>query len=148
MAMRSACAGGEDPDNRRDFPGGWPDEGRSAFQASGRTPDEEAVFGYARMVGRLRQNLEPLRRGRLIQLAVEDQVYVFARASEKGVAVVAFNNAKETASIEFGVPVGIGRRLSQAGVLKDRLGSGANLSLSGSKARCSLAARSAAIYSQ
>jgi glycosidase len=140
--------GGEDPDNRRDFPGGWPEDGRSAFEPSGRTPEEEAVFGYARIVARLRQNLEPLRRGRLIQLAVEGQVYVFARASEKGVAVVALNNAKEPASIEFGVPAGIGRRLSQGVVLKDRLGSGADLSLSGGRARCSLAARSAAIYSQ
>ncbi len=140
--------GGEDPDNRRDFPGGWPDDGRSAFEASGRTPEEEAVLGYARMVARLRQNLEPLRRGRLIQLAVEDQVYVFARASEKGVAVVAFNNAKEPARIEFAVPAAIGSRLSQAVVLKDRLSGGADLSLSGGRARCSLGARSAAIYSQ
>ena len=39
-----AMPGGGDPDNRRDFPGGWPGDPHNAFEASGRTPDQEAVF--------------------------------------------------------------------------------------------------------
>jgi neopullulanase len=140
--------GGEDPDNRRDFPGGWPDDGRSAFEPSGRNAEEEVISSYARKVARLRGSLEPLRRGRLIQLAVEDQVYVFARASEKGVALVAINNARDGSSVEFTVSAMIGSRVSRAAVLKDRLGSNADLSVADGKARCTLAPRSAAIYSQ
>jgi hypothetical protein len=33
-------------DNRRDFPGGWPGDPRNAFQASGRTPEEQATFAH------------------------------------------------------------------------------------------------------
>src|SRR5258708_9728735 len=34
--------GGDDPDNRRDFPGGFPADAHNAFEAAGRTPEEEA----------------------------------------------------------------------------------------------------------
>jgi hypothetical protein len=96
----------------------------------------------------LRANLEPLRRGKLIQLAVEDQVYVFARASQKGIALVAINNGKDEAKVEFAVPGVIAHRLTGTKVLKDQLGSPADLSLAGGKAKCSLPSRSAAIYSE
>ena len=43
-----AMPGGGDPDNRRDFPGGFPGDARSAFEAAGRTPDEEAVHAHVR----------------------------------------------------------------------------------------------------
>src|SRR5262249_55232169 len=43
-----AMRGGGAPDNRRDFPGGFPGDARNAFVASGRTPDEEAVFAHVR----------------------------------------------------------------------------------------------------
>src|SRR5579863_5675590 len=36
-----------DPDNRRDFPGGFPGDARNAFAATGRTPEEQDVFSYA-----------------------------------------------------------------------------------------------------
>src|SRR5262249_20000666 len=140
--------GGQDPDNRRDFPGGWPDDPRTAFEPSGRTPEEEMVFSHARKVARLRARLEPLRRGKMVQLAVEDQIYVFARMSQKGIALVAFNNGNEQAKIEFVVPRLVAPALSRTNVLKDRLGSPADLLLAGGKARCTLPARSAAIYAE
>ena len=36
--------GGDDPDNRQDFPGGFPGDTRDAFTASGRTPSEQEVW--------------------------------------------------------------------------------------------------------
>src|SRR5204862_5007025 len=39
-----AMPGGNDPDNRRDFPGGWREDTRNAFTAPGRTPAEQDVF--------------------------------------------------------------------------------------------------------
>jgi len=38
-----AMTGGADPDNRRDFPGGWTTDASNAFSASGRTPEQQAV---------------------------------------------------------------------------------------------------------
>ncbi|MCA1640096.1 MAG: cyclomaltodextrinase N-terminal domain-containing protein [Acidobacteria bacterium] len=59
-----AMPGGGDPDNRRDFPGGFPNDKRNAFTASGRTPEENDVWNHLATLGKLRLELEPLRRGR------------------------------------------------------------------------------------
>ncbi|HWO00125.1 MAG TPA: alpha-amylase family glycosyl hydrolase [Blastocatellia bacterium] len=39
-----AMAGGSDPDNRRDFPGGFPGDVRDAFSENGRTAEQKAAF--------------------------------------------------------------------------------------------------------
>ncbi len=36
--------GGDDPENRHDFPGGWPGDSHNAFEAKGRTADEKRLF--------------------------------------------------------------------------------------------------------
>ena len=38
-----AMSGGDDPDNRRDFPGGFPGDPRIAFTPAGRTPEQKRV---------------------------------------------------------------------------------------------------------
>jgi glycosidase len=63
-----AIQGGGDPDNRRDFPGGFPNDARDAFTERGRTFDELTVFEHVRKLTALRRELEPLRRGALAQL--------------------------------------------------------------------------------
>ena len=37
-------SGGDDPDNRHDFPGGFPADKQDAFAEQGRTPQEQDVF--------------------------------------------------------------------------------------------------------
>src|SRR5205085_4285912 len=59
-----ALAGGEDPDNRHDFPGGFPNDRRNAFRE--RTPGEERMFEWTRDWIALRRNHPALRRGRTI----------------------------------------------------------------------------------
>ncbi len=39
-------SGGGDPDNRRDFPGGWPGDEHDAFSRDGRTREQQAIFEY------------------------------------------------------------------------------------------------------
>ena len=46
-----ALAGAGDPDNRRDFPGGWPGDKHNAFTGEGRTKEEREVFGLVRIQG-------------------------------------------------------------------------------------------------
>ena len=58
-----AMPGGGDPDNRRDFPGGFAGDTRNAFTAQGRTAQENEVWNHLAMLGKLRKELEPLRNG-------------------------------------------------------------------------------------
>ncbi|MBZ5702506.1 MAG: cyclomaltodextrinase N-terminal domain-containing protein [Acidobacteriia bacterium] len=82
--------GGDDPDNRRDFPGGWAQDPRSAFAAAGRTPAEEELFAYVQALLRLRREHVALRRGRQWHLAVDAGVYTFAReCAEESLLIIA-----------------------------------------------------------
>jgi glycosidase len=67
-----AMRGGEDPDNRRDFPAG-------SFSASGRTPEQQSVWAHVRKLAQLREQYPALRRGELQQIAVTDDTYVYRR---------------------------------------------------------------------
>jgi glycosidase len=50
-----AMKGGDDPENRRDFPGGFPGGTHDAFSVSGRTPEEQAEFAWVSSLTRLRR---------------------------------------------------------------------------------------------
>jgi glycosidase len=92
-------SGGNDPDNRRDFPGGWKDDPLNAFEARGRTPEQNALFDYVQRAAHVRAKLEPLRRGRMVDLLVENDQYAFARVTPQASVVVVFNNAADAASL-------------------------------------------------
>jgi glycosidase len=92
-----AMEGKEDPDNRRDFP-------REAFKAEGRKPRERELFDWTRSWIRLRREQAALRAGRLIDLFVDDETYVFARQLGAETVVVAFN--RENKEKQVTVPVG------------------------------------------
>jgi len=84
-----AMQGGEDPDNRRDFPS-------EAFNPEGRKPEEKRMFAWTREWIRLRREHAALRSGRLIDLYSDDDTYVFARQLGTDTVIVAFNRqAKE-----------------------------------------------------
>jgi len=138
-----AMPGGNDPDNRRDFPGGWPGDPRSAFAASGRTPDEQIVFEHVRRLAHLRAELEPLRRGSLVNLEVTEQTYAYARVTDRASVVVVFNNGPQPATVECGVSPA---RLSDGDRLKDELGIAPDVRVEGGKIKANLPARSASIY--
>ena len=138
-----AMPGGGDPDNRRDFPGGWPGDLHNAFEASGRTPEEEAAIEQVSKLARLRRELEPLRRGKLVDLFVGDQTYAYARLADRQSVIVIINNGLEGATVEFdAAPV----RLSNGTTLIDRLGGGPPLQVRDGKIRATLPARTGSIY--
>ncbi|HTG15634.1 MAG TPA: alpha-amylase family glycosyl hydrolase [Blastocatellia bacterium] len=136
-----AMPGAGDPDNRRDFPGGFPGDGRNAFTKEGRTPDELAAFEHLRKLARLRGELEPLRRGALVNLYVADQQYAYARKTERASVIVAINNDSKPSTFEFDVSsLGI----AGSALLIDRLGGG-EMRVQSGMLKVSLPARSAAI---
>jgi glycosidase len=114
-----ALRGGGDPDNRRDFPGGWKEDPHNAFKKSGRTAEEDAVYAHVKKVLSLRRKLEPLRRGELVELAVTDATYAFARVTPRESVVIVFNNSVQSQAVELPLAKA---NLTSAQSLTDRLG--------------------------
>jgi neopullulanase len=138
-----AMKGGGDPDNRRDFPGGFPGDTRNAFDKQGRTADEQLAFEHLQKLGRLRAELEPLRRGALVNLYVADQQYAYARRTERASVIVAFNNENRPATIAFDVSA-LG--LADGATVTDRLGAASDVLVESGKLKVSLPARAAGIF--
>jgi glycosidase len=99
-----AMEGKEDPDNRRDFPGGFPGDARSAFTAEGRKPKEQQMYEWTRSWIRLRSEHSAIRQGRLIDLFYDDDAYVFARQDKNETVVIAINRADKEKTVT--VPAG------------------------------------------
>jgi glycosidase len=93
--------GGDDPDNRRDFPGGWREDTRNAFRDEGRTSEEKDLFGYVQSLLGLRREHEALRGGRLWHLFSDDGSYVFLRESDEERVMVVFHNSKEARELRI-----------------------------------------------
>ena len=138
-----ALPGGGDPDNRRDFPGGFPGDARDAFTEKGRSPEQKAAIDHFKRLTRLRAELEPLRRGALVNLYVAEQQYAYARVTGRQAVLVVLNNDTRAATSEFQVAP------FAAGVtLQDRLGGAADVRVQGGRVRLTLPARTAAIFVQ
>ncbi len=108
-------AGGTDPDNRRDFPGGFPNDSRNAFTKAGRMPAENDIWDYLAKLGQIRKDNEPLRRGSTLDLLDEEQQLAFARVTKTAAVVVVVNNDTKSATISFDVsmiqPIAAGQAL-------------------------------------
>ena len=111
--------GGDDPDNRRDFPGGFPGDTKNAFTAAGRTPEQEHIFEHLRKLTRLHAELAPLRGGVQKTLYFSDNQWVYARIKNGEVVVVALNNDSQPATVTFPV---VAAGLSSGAALTDRMG--------------------------
>ena len=71
--------GGDDPDNRRDFPGGFPGDTRNAFTAAGRTVEEQKIFDHIRSLLHLRQQHSALRWGKYIHIFSDEHTFAYLR---------------------------------------------------------------------
>jgi glycosidase len=72
-------AGGNDPDDRHDFPGGFAGDPHNAFTETGRTPEEQSVYTQVQSLLKLRRDHPALREGLQKHLAVGDDYYIFTR---------------------------------------------------------------------
>lgn len=137
-----AMTGADEPTTRGDFPGGFPGDKRNAFSKEGRTREEEDLFEFIRKLTRLHTQLEPLKRGALVNLYVSDQQYAYARVTKGASVVVFINNDKEAAEIEFEVSRA---GLENGAVLVDRLGIAKDAQVVNGKLKVKLPERSAAV---
>lgn len=114
--------GGHDPDNRKDFPGGFSSNSADKFTKSGRTVEEQEMFEWTQKWVKLRKSglVEPkigtggfynnsVKKGRTVDLFYDDDTYVFARFGNpfeftpKFYTVFAFNASDKEKSVELSV---------------------------------------------
>ncbi|HEY6119851.1 MAG TPA: alpha-amylase family glycosyl hydrolase [Pyrinomonadaceae bacterium] len=88
-----AMEGKDDPDNRRDFPGGFPGDKNNAFSAEGRTATQQRMYEWTRSWIKLRRDHSSLRQGKLIDLLYDDDSYVFARQDKSETVVISINRS-------------------------------------------------------
>jgi glycosidase len=134
--------GGGDPDNRRDFPGGWGEDVRNAFTREGRTPEQQHIFEAAQALLRLRQEHEALREGKLWHLFCDESSYVFLRESDDEKLVIAFHNGASAKQLT--VPLRDTPAKAAAGIVP--LYGEAQADLAGQELKLSLPAHSLSIF--
>jgi glycosidase len=71
--------GGDDPDNRRDFPGGFPGDAQDAFTQTGRTAEQQAEFTWIANLIKLRHEHAALECGGEQVIAANDDWLVTLR---------------------------------------------------------------------
>jgi glycosidase len=98
-----AMPGGEDPDNRRDFPGGFPGDARNAFTQAGRTPDEQDVYAHVQGLLKLRRDHPALRSGEQKHVVVANDYYIFTRetGSERLMIVFYKGDAAKSLTVDL-----------------------------------------------
>jgi neopullulanase len=134
--------GGGDPDNRRDFPGGWKEDTQNAFEVSGRTPEQNRLWEHIRRLTEIRKQYPALRAGETINLLVEDQHWAYARRTGRECVLVVLNNSSRSDAVEFDVTT-VG--MSDGTKLLDLLNKTETTSVEKGKVRCLLAPRSGAL---
>ena len=155
-----AMTGPDEPTTRQDFPGGWPNDPRNAFNAAGRAPEQQEVFAHLQKLLKLRQQLEPLRRGALRNLYVGEQQYVYARSADKTefinglpgqsirriipqTVIVAINNAAQPAIVTFDAALA---SLANGATLTDQLGDSGDAKIENNAVKITLPARAASVF--
>jgi glycosidase len=98
-----ALAGGDDPDNRRDFPGGFPGDPNNAFTAAGRTPEQQDVYAYVQSLLALRKSHPALRSGKQWHIGWDKNYYAFLRETSDERLLVIYNNSTSPANLDIPV---------------------------------------------
>lgn len=93
--------GGHDPDNRKDFPGGWAEDKVNKFTKAGRTADEQEMFEWTEKWIKARKEHAALREGRTIDVFYDEYVYAFRRKKGDDDILIVINKSDKSQSVEF-----------------------------------------------
>jgi glycosidase len=88
-----AMEGKDDPDNRRDFPGGFPGDRHNAFLQTERTQNQQRMWQWTHDWIKLRSEHSAIRHGRLVDLFYDDDVYAYARRDSNESVIVVINRS-------------------------------------------------------
>jgi len=136
-----AMEGKDDPDNRRDFPGGFPGDGHDAFLATGRTKEQQRMWQWTHDWIELRREHSALRHGKLVDLFYDDESYVYARNDSRETLIIAINRSANERKIAI-PPESIGAR----GQVLRLYGATSDIDVSGGRATMKLSPKSASVY--
>ncbi|RJP68559.1 MAG: hypothetical protein C4539_08720 [Ignavibacteriales bacterium] len=84
---------------RQDFPGGFPNDNRNAFNKDERTEQENDIFNFTKKVLEIRNNFTSIQDGKLIHYPPKDEVYYYFRVKDRQKILVVINNNKN--SVKF-----------------------------------------------
>lgn len=137
-----AMPGGEDPENRHDYPGGFPGDPRNAFTPAGRTPVEQDIYLHVQGLLKLRREHPALRIGEQKHVVVTDDYYVFTRETNGERLLVVFYKGDIAKSVTVD--------LTDTSIADAKgftpLTSAAEAPLQGTKIQLQLASQSVAVY--
>ncbi len=90
-----------DADLRKDMPGGWPNDVRSAFNALERTSEEQSYFDIVKTLFQWRQHQDLIHKGKTVHFIPFNEVYVYFRVLDQNAVMVVINANKEAQTIEL-----------------------------------------------
>jgi neopullulanase len=95
--------GESNPDGwvRLDFPGGWKDDGKSAFSQEGMDDRETGIQDWTRKLANYRKQSAAIKTGKLMQYVPEDGVYVYFRYDDKQAVMCMMNTSGKAKGIHF-----------------------------------------------
>ena len=105
-----AMTGGHDPDNRKDFPGGFAGDAVDKFTKAGRTADEQKMFEWTQKWIKTRKQNVALKTGFVTDLFYDNDSYIFSRSEyllkTQGIdswqyVIVALNNSDSRKEFSF-----------------------------------------------
>lgn len=117
-----------DADLRKDFPGGWPDDLRSAFTPTGRTATENKYFDFTAQLFNWRKSEPVIHHGKTMHYAPQNEVYVYFRYTDTKSVMVILNANDEAQTLDLSR---YKQRIGSATKAKDVF-SGARVNLSNS----------------
>jgi glycosidase len=90
-----------DADLRKDFPGGWPDDSRSAFTSAGRTDVENKYFDFTARLFNWRKTEPIIHHGKTMHFAPQNEVYVYFRYTDNKTIMVVLNANDEDQTLNM-----------------------------------------------
>jgi glycosidase len=147
-----AMPGGDDPENRHDFPGGFPGDPRNAFTSAGRTPEQNQMYDWVAGLLHFRNSHPVFAEGGQQNLAHDATSLVYLRArdpqsgcapGDSGRVLVAINNADQPRTLEIDPP---GTALAGCTDFVPAAGTNTPVTLNLGKPTMTLGPKQAAIY--
>ncbi len=147
-----AMRGDNDPDNRHDFPGGFPDATQNAFTAAGRTPEQNEVHDWLAELLHYRRDHPVLQSGEQQDIYYDETAFIFVRTDnlQRGCGsgsgeheLVAVNDAAQPRTVTMEM-----ERTALAGcsTFKEEIGATATAQAAGSQLTMTIPAKQAVIF--
>jgi glycosidase len=90
-----------DADLRKDFPGGWPDDSRSAFTSLGRTDTENKYFDFTKQLFNWRKTESVIHYGKTMHYAPQNEVYIYFRYTNTKSVMIILNANNEDQELDM-----------------------------------------------